>query len=156
MTDPIWARPSIILWTQQLLDSFHRWMGVELLERQRSPAEQAHALFHAPFVVVSHGTGAEPILNYGNRAALELWEMTWEQLTSTPSHQTAEPANREERTRMLALADERGYFTGYRGIRISGTGRRFLVTEATVWNVVDQQSRRIGQAATFSHWAPLP
>jgi hypothetical protein len=57
---------------------------------------------------------------------------------------------------MLALADERGYFTGYRGIRISATGRRFLVTEATVWNVVDQQSRRMGQAATFSRWAALP
>lgn len=156
MTDPIWTRPSIILWTQQLLESFHHWMGRELLERQGSPIEQAHVLFHAAFVVVSHGTEAEPVLNYGNRAALELWEMTWEQLTCTPSRQTAESENREERARMLALAEEQGYFTGYRGIRISATGRRFLVTEATVWNVVDHQSRCVGQAATFSRWTRLP
>ena len=112
-------------------------------------------LFHAPFVVVSHGTESEPILNYGNQAALDLWEMTWEQLMRTPSRRTAEPENREERARMLALAEEQGYFTGYRGIRVSMTGKRFLVADATVWNIVDQQRRRIGQAATFSRWTPL-
>jgi hypothetical protein len=40
---------------------------------------------------------------------------------------------------MLMLAEAQGYFTGYRGIRISATGRRFLVRGATVWNVVDQE-----------------
>lgn len=130
-------------------------MGQDLLERDGTPAEQAQALFEAPFVVISHGTEAEPILNYGNQAALELWEMTWEQLTSIPSRQTAEPQNRLERARMLALAEEQGYFTGYGGVRVSASGRRFLVMGATVWNVLDHQSRRIGQAATFSRWTAL-
>ena len=155
MTDPIWTHPAIIVWTQQLLDSFHYWMARELIERKGPPDEQARMLFHAPFVVVSHGTESEPILNYGNQAALDLWEMTWEQLMRTPSRRTAEPENREERARMLALAEEQGYFTGYRGIRVSMTGKRFLVADATVWNIVDQQRRRIGQAATFSRWTPL-
>lgn len=117
---------------------------------------QAQALFDAPFVVVSHGTESDPILNYANEAGLDLWEMTWEQLTRTPSRHTAEPVNREERIRMLALAEEQGYFDGYRGVRISATGRRFLVVGATVWNVLDRQSRRVGQAATFSRWTALP
>lgn len=155
MTDPIWTRPSIVSWSQLLLDSFRLWMERDLLERSGSPAEQAQTLFEASFVVVSHGTESEPILNYGNRAALELWEMTWEQLTSTPSGQTAEPENREERARMLALAEEQGYFAGYRGTRVSASGRRFLVMGAVVWNVLDHQSRRIGQAATFSRWTRL-
>ena len=156
MTDPIWTHPSIIAWTQRLLESFQHWTGRELLERKGSVLAEARALFHAPFVVVSHGTESEPMLNYGNQAALDLWEMTWEQLIHTPSRQTAEPENREERARMLMLAEAQGYFTGYRGIRISATGRRFLVTGATVWNVVDQQGQRVGQAATFSQWSNVP
>jgi len=130
-------------------------MGRDLLERNAEPVEQAEALFHVPFVVVSHGIEPEPILNYGNRAALELWEMTWDQLVRTPSHQTAEPENREERARMLAMAAGQGFFVGYRGIRTSSTGKRFLVTDATVWNVLDGERRLVGQAATFSKWTSV-
>ena len=105
MTDSFWARPSIVVWSQLLLNSFHHWMGRDLFERHAEPLEQAEALFHAPFVVVSHGTGPEPILNYGNRAALELWEMTWDQLVRTPSRQTAEPENREMTVRVEVRED---------------------------------------------------
>ncbi|MGQ0695098.1 MAG: MEKHLA domain-containing protein [Nitrospiraceae bacterium] len=156
MTAPIWTHPSIVSWSQLLLDSFHHWIGRDLLERNGSPTMQAQALFDSPFVVISHGTESDPILNYANQAGLDLWEMTWEQLIRTPSRQTAEPVNQEERIRMLVLAEEQGYFEGYRGVRISETGRRFLVVGATVWNVLDHQSRRVGQAATFSNWSEVP
>ncbi|NOS78007.1 MAG: MEKHLA domain-containing protein [Nitrospira sp.] len=140
-------------WSQLLLDSFRRWTGRDLLIRTGTPEVQAEALFAAPFVVVSHGTEADPILNYGNQRALDLWELSWAQLTSTPSRLTAEPMNRDERARMLAAAEKQGYYSGYRGIRISSTGKRFLVEDATVWNVVDGQGIRVGQAATFARWA---
>lgn len=155
MIVPTWAHPSIISWSQLLLDSFYRWIGRDLIERNSSPTKQAQALFGAPFVVISHGTEPDPILNYGNQAALDLWEMTWEQMTRTPSRQTAEPVDQEERTRMLALAEEQGYFTGYRGVRISATGRRFVVEGATVWNVLDHRNQLVGQAGTFSHWSKV-
>jgi hypothetical protein len=99
---------------------------------------------------------ADPILNYGNQAALDLWETTWEQLIRTPSRQTTEPFDQEERTRMLALAEQQGYFTGYRGIRVSARGQRFLVEGATVWNVLNHRNQRVGQAATFSRWSTVP
>lgn len=156
MADVIWARASIITWTQQLLDSFHHWAGKELFARDGSASEQARRLFVANFVVVSHGLEADPILNYGNQAALDLWEMTWEQLTRTPSRQTAEPANQEERARLLRAVEAQGYSDRYRGVRISATGRRFFVEEAVVWNVMDEEGQRIGQAATFSRWTRLP
>lgn len=54
----------------------------------------AEELFAAPFVIVSHDTQADPVLNYGNRAALTLWEMSWEELTRTPSRLTVEPVAR--------------------------------------------------------------
>lgn len=149
------SHPSVIAWSQLLLDSFSRWMGRELLPRIGSTEDQARALFSASFVVVSHGTEADPILNYGNQTALDLWELSWDQLTSTPSRLTAEPMNRDERARMLASAEAHGYFAGYRGVRISATGRRFLVEDATVWNVVDARGNRVGQAATFACWTPV-
>jgi hypothetical protein len=155
MASPIWAHPSVLVWTQRLLDSFHHWTRRELLGRSGPIEDQAHALFDAPFVVVSHGAVPDPILNYGNRAALELWEMTWELFTQTPSRHTAEPLNQEERATMLRIAGQQGYFEGYRGVRISSTGRRFLVENATVWNVLDPAGRHIGQAATFSRWSFL-
>jgi hypothetical protein len=141
-----------VTWSQLLLDSFLRWTGRDLLIRTGTPDAQAQALFAAPFVVVSHDTQADPHLNYGNRQALDLWELSWAQLTSTPSRLTAEPMNRDERASMLAVAEKQGYYSGYRGIRISSTGKRFLVEDATVWNVVDSRGIRVGQAATFARW----
>jgi len=155
MVDHIWARASIIRWSQRLLDSFRHWTGEELFARDGSASEQARRLFVANFVVVSHGLEADPILNYGNQAALDLWEMTWEQLTRTPSRQTTESVNQEERARLLRAVEEQGYSDRYRGVRISATGRRFLVEEAVVWNVMNEEGQRVGQAATFSHWTRL-
>ncbi len=145
----------LVTWSQLLLDSFRRWTGRDLLIRTGTPDAQAQALFAAPFVVVSHDTQTDPMLNYGNQQALDLWELSWAQLTSTPSRLTAEPMNRDERARMLAAAERQGYYSGYRGIRISSTGKRFLVEDAIVWNVVDGQGIRVGQAATFARWTMM-
>ncbi len=150
-----WIEPAMVNWCQVLLDSFRRWAGRDLMERVGSREAQAQALFAAPFAVVSHGTEQDPILNYGNRVALELWETSWEEFSTTPSRLTAEPANQAERERMLARASTQGFIDDYRGVRVSAKGRRFLVERAFVWNVVDQDQQLHGQAATFSHWTFL-
>jgi len=150
-----WADPALIRWNQLLLNSFRRWLERDLIERKGSSKEQARALYHAPFVVVSHGMEADPILNYGNKIALDLWEMDWERFIKTPSRLTADPVNQAERARMLAQAQEKGFIDDYKGVRISGTGKRFLVKQAVVWNVVGAEGEQIGQAATFSKWTCL-
>ena len=155
MTSQIWTDPAIVEWSQLLLNSFRHWIGRDLLERVGDSDYQAHALFQSPFVVVSHGTEEDPLLNYGNQVALELWELTWERLMKTPSRLTAEPVNRAEREWMLEQAKTCGYLDTYRGVRISSTGRRFLVENAVVWNVVNAGGQRVGQAATFSQWTWL-
>lgn len=152
MAQEPWNTQGAILWVQLLLDSFRHWTGRELIDRTGDAETQARRLFAAPFVVVSHGTEADPILNYGNRMALELWETDWERLTRTPSRLTVEPGNRAERERMLARAATRGFIEDYSGIRITGSGRRFQVEQALVWNVVNRDRTMHGQAATFSRW----
>ena len=155
MTSQIWTIPAVVEWSQLLLNSFRHWIGRELLERAGDRASQAHALFLSPFVVVSHGMEEDPLLNYGNQVALELWGMTWEDLTRTPSRLTAQPTNQAEREWILEQAKTRGYLGTYRGVRITSTGRRFLVENALIWNVVDAEGQRVGQAARFSQWTWL-
>jgi hypothetical protein len=152
----MWTDPVVIEWTQRLLDSHRHWTGRDLIERIGKVDAQADRLFHSPLVVVSHGAEADPLLNYGNQAALDLWAMTWEQLVQTPSRLTAEPVNRAEREGMLEQARAQGYFDSYRGVRVTSTGRRFLVENALIWNVVDAEGKPVGQAATFSQWTWLP
>lgn len=141
---------------QLLLDSFARLLGRELVSRAGSAAEQAERLLRAPFVVVSHGTEADPILNYGNAAALALWEMTCEEFRRTPSRLTAEPVHRDERARLLERTRRDGFVDDYSGIRISKSGKRFRIERAIVWNLADAAGTPRGQAATFDRWAPLP
>lgn len=112
----------------------------------------AEVLFGAPFVLVSHGTEVDPVLNYGNRAALALWEMSWEELTRTPSRLTAEPVAREERARLLAQVTQHGHIADYSGVRITKSGRRFRIARAIVWNLRDGAGMHCGQAAMFDRW----
>ena len=147
--------PFNLAWIRWLLDSHAFWLKRDLIDRTGTPTEQGERLYLAPFVVVSHDNADDPVFNYGNRQALELWEMTWPELTATPSRLTAEPVHQSERARMLARVAAHGFLADYRGVRIARTGRRFLVTQATVWNVRDDHGATRGQAAAFSDWTPL-
>jgi hypothetical protein len=145
--------PEIVAWTQILLHSYQRLMGRDLLlERVFSYIDQAQALDQASFVVVSHGTQIDPILNYGNQSALNLWEMSWDEMIQTPSRLTAEPVNQGIRQEMLRQVAKTGFIDNYQGIRISKNGRRFWIDRAIVWNLADADGHFCGQAATFAEW----
>ncbi|MDX1387298.1 MAG: MEKHLA domain-containing protein [bacterium] len=150
-----WTQKKIIVQSGLILDSYRHWTGKDLLPKMQDEGERAHQLFEAPFVVVSHGTEADPILNYGNKKALELWEMTWDSFIHTPSRLTTEIVNRKEREQLLTKVSEQGYSQDYRGIRISSSGKRFRIEEAVVWNIVDENGVHFGQAAAFKKWRHL-
>jgi hypothetical protein len=154
--DTPWSCQNQIEHVQVLLDSFARLLGRDLIPRDASPAEQARRLFESPFVVVSHGTEADPVLNYANATALRLWEMDWATFVQTPSRLTAEPMHRDERAQLLERTSRDGYVDDYAGIRISQSGRRFRIEQAIVWNMIDATGQLHGQAATFDQWTPLP
>ena len=151
----IYEQPAVVEWSRYLIDSYCQWLGQHLVAPADTDQLLAQSLFQAPFVVVSHGTQADPILNYGNQTALDLWELDWQQFTQTPSRQTAEPVHRDERADMLTQLHTQGYIDNYQGIRISSRGKRFCIRQAIVWNVVGRDDTRLGQAATFSQWQCL-
>ena len=128
-----------------MLDSFRRFVGRELITRTGDAARDSRIIFEAPFVVVSHGTQDDPVLNYGNQTALTLWQMDIPTLTSTPSRLTAEPMHRDERAQLMTRAARDGFVDDYRGIRISSSGRRFLIEQAIVWNLVDADGNHATQ-----------
>jgi len=136
----------------RLLWSFAHWTGKNLFDTALPAVEQARRLFHAPFVVLSHNTAPDPILNYANRAGLNLFQVTWEELMTLPSRRTAEPSEQVERERLLATVARQGYIDNYRGVRMTKSGSRFLIERATVWNLLDEKGGHYGQAAMFSHW----
>jgi hypothetical protein len=147
-----WQSDLVTAQTRLIACSLNHWTGCDLLPGDFSPAELAEKIFHAPFALVSHGTEADPVLNYGNAAALALWEMSWAELTRTPSRLTAEAPNREERARLLAVVTARGFIDDYSGVRISKSGRRFKISRATVWNLLKEDGQPCGQAAMFDRW----
>lgn len=148
----IWQNKAVRAQTDLIARSLKRWTGRELLAGNFSAAELAEQVFQAPFVLVSHGVEADPVLNFGNQTALTLWEMSWAELTRTPSRLTAEAPIREARARLLAAVTAHGFIDDYSGVRISKTGRRFRIAEATVWNLISREGKYSGQAAMFSRW----
>ncbi|HAV14599.1 MAG TPA: MEKHLA domain-containing protein [Opitutae bacterium] len=135
--------------TTLLLDNYHRCFGENLIARGENEAER---LMNVPFVVLSHGTQEDPVLNYGNLCGQKLFEMDWETPTKMPSRFTAEPMHRDERATLLNDVRTKGCSDNYRGIRISATGKRFSINSARIWMLLDEAGEVVGQAATFSDW----
>ena len=136
-------------------NSYRQLLLKDLIPDIQSDAQFARQLFHAPFAVVSHDTDSDPVFNYANLKALELFELSWEDFTGLPSRLSAEPVNQAERDRLLAKVTEKGYIDHYQGVRISSTGKRFLISNAVVWNLFDKNQRYKGQAARFDQWTFL-
>jgi hypothetical protein len=152
---PAQESPASLAQASLILESYARVVGRRLLPNTGSAREQALSLYRAPCVVLSHGLGPDPVFNYGNLAAQQLFELEWGELLALPSRLSAEVVDQAERQRLLDAVSARGYIDDYTGIRISSSGRRFRITAATVWTLIDEAGQARGQAATFDQWTPL-
>lgn len=124
-----------------------------LTGRALAPAGE---LWLLPAVIVAHGTEADPIFFYANRAALTLFEFSADEFIRLPSRLSAAPTAREERAKLLAEVTENGFIADYAGVRTARSGGGFRIERATVWNLIDPKGSNSGQAATFDRWRPLP
>jgi len=132
-----------------IADSYLRLAGVPLVSPD---IDVVDALWSAPIAVVAHGTESDPVFFFGNRTALGLFEMAFEDFTRLPSRFSAEPLAREERARLLDRVTRDGWINDYEGVRISATGKRFRISNAAVWNLTDIRGNALGQAAAFADW----
>ena len=132
-----------------LTESYARLVGAPLVP----PGKDADWLYReAPFVVVAHGTNQDPKFIYANKAAQKCFEYSWEEFMSLPSRLSAEAPDRAERQALLQEVARNGFLSGYQGLRVAKSGRRFIIEDGVVWELLDRDGMRHGQAATFLSW----
>ncbi len=132
--------------------SYARLIGTPLIPAGASPS---WLYDEAPFVVVAHNTDADPKFVYANKRAQACFEYPWDEFVTLPSRLSAEAPNREERARILEAVTRDGFVSGYRGVRISKSGRRFWIDDGIVWQLIDAGGTNRGQAATFASWTDI-
>lgn len=128
-----------------LADSFRRLTGRDL----------GPDIWNAEAAILAHDTGAPPRFIYGNARTLALFRMSPQHFLGLPSHESAEPAHRDERARMFARLEADDVVFNYAGVRIAADGTRFRISDAVIWNLVDEAGVRHGQAAWFERWEIL-
>ena len=134
-----------------LASSYRHFLKVDLIQHS-SEKDLSEKLYNADFVVLSHDGAEDPCFNYANKMAQELFEFSWDEFHGMPSKLSAEPDLREEREKMLEIATKNGFYEGYKGVRISKSGKRFFIDKCVIFNLIDENGKKVGQAATFSHW----
>jgi hypothetical protein len=148
-----YALHSVQVYNRLMAQSFRRFTGLSILGTTDiaglTDAELATAMYALPQAIVSHGIEADPVFCYANAAALALWEMDWGDFTRLPSRLSAEPTTdiQSDRNTLLKEALTKGWVDNYSGIRISRSGRRFEIRNTVLWNVIDADEVRHGQAA---------
>lgn len=128
-----------------IAESHERLTGKVLAEGP----DLALALWNAPLAVVAHGTEADPLFFFGNRAALTAFGASLDQFVGMPSRLSAEAPDRAERQALLDRVTAQGFIDDYAGMRVRLDGGRFRIENATVWNLIDEAGVRHGQAAAF-------
>jgi hypothetical protein len=163
MRESPWLTPESIDLAGCIVASHERAFGRPLLVcgsgagTEPDPRLLAQELFATGTVVLAHDgapldQGEGPRLTYANRAALRLWRRDWAAMVGLPSSRTAEPTERAARQQALSTAQQQQAITNYSGIRIDSQGRRFAITGARIWTLLDASGLPCGQAAAFSDW----
>jgi hypothetical protein len=132
-----------------LTSSYERLVGSSLVPAERKSSWLYH---EAPFAVVAHNIEPDPRFIYANKTAQVCFEYSWNEFTTLPSRLSAEAVERAERQRLLDAVSRNGFVTGYRGIRIAKSGRRFWIENGVVWQLLDVDGTCRGQAAMFPSW----
>jgi hypothetical protein len=150
-----WILPEVISHSLHIFDSYKQITGSILFSDSLTAEYKSYLLYHAPFVVVSHGNQEDPIFNYGNLMAQQLWEMRWEEFTKLPSRYSAEPSGMEERQHFLEEVARKGFSDSYSGVRKSKRGIRFRIESVLLWNLKNAEHQHAGQVALFRKWTYL-
>ena len=131
-----------------LAESYFRLVGQSLTPEGTTAEQGMRWLYEdASFIIPAHNTAPDPVFIYGNKAAQRRFGYKWEELTALPSRLSAEAPEQGERQRFLERVARDGFVTGYSAIRITRSGKRFRIENATVWQLINTDGTYRGQAA---------
>ena len=83
------------------------------------------------------------------------FEYSWDEFIGLPSRLSAQAPERAERQALLDAVAKNSFMSGYRGIRVAKSGRRFLIEDGVIWELIDEKGIRHGAAATFPSWRDI-
>ncbi len=133
--------------------TYLKLVGTSLLPEGLDPDAAARWMYQdAPFCLLVHNTAADPRFIYANRAAQACFGFTWAEMTQLASRQSAEAPDQADRDRLIEAVRRAGFATGYRGLRIAKSGRRFWIENVTMWQVAEPGGRVCAEAAVYSQW----
>jgi hypothetical protein len=98
------------------------------------------------YPIASHDNSNEPLFNYANQAALNLFKMTSFEMIGLPSKASVLLTNQEDRSLLLKHVTEQGFIQHYQGQRVASDQSLFNIQDATVWNLIDGFKKYHGQA----------
>lgn len=137
-----------------LADSYKRLLGHAPPFLDGAAADGPRWLYEeAPACVLAHSAVPDPLFIYANKSAQALFQYCWDEIVGMPSRLSAEVPNRAERQRLLDAVARHGFATGYAGVRIAKSGRRFRIEDGILWQLRDADDTLHGVAATFSQWS---
>ena len=148
------ADPRFTTRAQEILDSYRRLLGRDLVERSGDEAEDARRLFDLHVAVLAHDTSPQPLLDWANQVAASAFDATPEALMGLPSSRTAPADAVADRGKLFETLAPRGFITGYSGVRVSLAGRRFIIDDVTVFALADAAGRPAGHAAVIGATRP--
>ncbi|MBY7699337.1 MEKHLA domain-containing protein [Vibrio harveyi] len=128
--------------------NFNRIFGSSLFTDETCISD----IWKSNFAIISHNSESEPIFNFANENALELFEMEYEDFIRLPSEFSAEFDEIEEWNELLKQVHSNGFIKGYTGTRVSATGLRFKIIDAIIFNLYDFDYNYFGQAAVIPKW----
>jgi PAS domain S-box-containing protein len=115
--------------------------------------EAAHWLYEqAPFGLLAHDTSDDPRFIYANRTAQRCFGYSEAEFAGLPSRLSAAPDGQQDRDAFVAAVNRRGFADGYRGRRVRKGGGLFWIEDVCMWDLVDADGRKHGQAAVFRSW----
>lgn len=107
----------------------------------------------APYSILAHGRGPDPIFMYANHCALNCFKYSREEMLQLPSRLSAGPSDRAELQVLLDAVTREGIAKNYTGPRVDQQGNSFIIYDGEVWQLGRGTNDTWGQAALF--W-PVP
>lgn len=133
-----------------VLESFTRVVGRPLVPPRLDDGQAVRWLYEeAPYCVLTHDTAAGPRFVHANKAAQHCFKYPWAEFARLPSRLSAEEPNRAERRVFLDQVTRDGLAEGYRGLRVSRSGRRFFIEDVPLWQMIDDGASCMGKGPCF-------
>ncbi|GBF89195.1 hypothetical protein Rsub_01912 [Raphidocelis subcapitata] len=149
-----YADPEVSMLLLSICDSY--WRAYKEVLMPVELKQLPEAVYKAPFVCLAHNKFEEgvsdPQFVYANRAALRLFEGTWDDIVGLPSRMSADDTVQEERNSLLQQAADSGAISNYEGWRRSLKGKRFKIRGVRLFNVKLLTGELYGQAVVFNEY----